>query len=266
LESSGHASDAGVLEVSGLIKRFAGVHVLHGVSFTVAPGEILGYLGPNGSGKTTTINIIVGLLPATLGSVRLNGVDAAEDSVGFRRRLGYVPEEPYLYTHLTAPEYLLLVGRLRNLPEAHLRTQIDELLAVLDLAAVRGALMATFSKGMRQRVLLAAALLHDPALLILDEPFSGLDVNASFLLIAVLRALAARGKMILLSSHRLDVVEALCARVAILHRGRIVAEGTPRELEARRHSESLDEVFALVTEQEDYSGRADRLLDIVARR
>jgi ABC-2 type transport system ATP-binding protein len=252
-----------VFEVEGLVKRFSGVHVLHGVSFRVAPGEILGYLGPNGSGKSTTIKIVVGLLEPTLGAVRLNGLAAAEDPVAFRRQLGYVPEEPYIYTHLTAPEYLELVGRLRNIADARLQTQISRLLDLLDLTPALGAPMTTFSKGMRQRVLLAAALLHDPHLLILDEPFSGLDVSASFLLVAVLRALARRGKTILLSSHRMDLVETLCGRIVILHRGRIVAEGTPDELRLQRHSESLNEVFALVTEQEDYAARADRLLDVV---
>jgi ABC-2 type transport system ATP-binding protein len=254
-----------VFEVQGLVKRFAGVHVLHGVSFRVAPGEILGYLGPNGSGKSTTIRIIVGLLEPTLGSIRLNGTIAADDPVAFRRELGYVPEEPYLYTHLTAPEYLRLVGRLRGIAERRLNAQIGELLHLLDLSHVRGGLLATFSKGMRQRVLLAAALLHDPLLLILDEPFSGLDVNASLLLVAVLQAFASRGKMILLSSHRMDLVETLCTRVVILHRGHIVAEGRPAELRAKRHSQTLNEVFALVTEQEDYAARANELLDVVQR-
>jgi ABC-2 type transport system ATP-binding protein len=127
-------------------------------------------------------------------------------------------------------------------------------------------MMSAFSKGMRQRVLLAAALLHDPALLVLDEPFTGLDVNASLLLVALLRALATRGRMILLSSHRMDVVESLCGRVVILHKGRVVADGTPRELERLRQSRSLDEVFALVTEQEDYTSRADAILDLVSPR
>jgi ABC-2 type transport system ATP-binding protein len=252
-----------VFEVVTLAKRFAGVHVLHGVSFHVAPGEIVGYLGPNGSGKSTTIKIIAGLLEPTSGSFSLNGLSGTEDPLNVRRQLGYVPEEPHLYTHLTATEYLLLVGRLRSIPDKRLRAQIEGLLLLLDLEAAGGALLATFSKGMRQRVLLAAALLHDPALLILDEPFSGLDVNASLLLVALLRALAADGRLILLSSHRMDLVETLCQRVVILHRGRIVAEGTPAELRRRRDSESLDEVFALVTEQEDYAVRAEALLDLV---
>jgi ABC-2 type transport system ATP-binding protein len=254
-----------VFEVQALGKRFAGIHVLHGVSFVVAPGEIVGYLGPNGSGKSTTIKIIAGLLEPTTGRVLLDGVIANANPTAFRRRLGYVPEEPSLYTHLTAPEYLRLVGRLRDLPAARLEELIEHLLVLLDLGAVTGASMSTFSKGMRQRVLLAAALMHDPDLLILDEPFSGLDVNASLLLRALLEALARRGKMILLSSHRMDLVDALCPRVIILHKGRIVAEGSPASLRHARESGSLDEVFALVTEQEDYSARADALLDAVAR-
>jgi ABC-2 type transport system ATP-binding protein len=255
-----------VFEVEGLVKRFAGVHVLHGVSFAVRPGEILGYLGPNGSGKSTTIKIIAGLLDPTLGSIRLNGNAAGDDPVAFRRQLGYVPEEPHLYTHMTAPEYLRLIARLRAIPETRLHRDIDGLLTLLDLDTARGAMMSAFSKGMRQRVLLAAALLHDPALLVLDEPFTGLDVNASLLLVALLRALATRGRMILLSSHRMDVVESLCGRVVILHKGRVVADGTPRELERLRQSRSLDEVFALVTEQEDYTSRADAILDLVSPR
>ena len=254
-----------MFEVDTLVKRFAGVHVLRGVSFSVRPGEIFGYLGPNGSGKSTTFKIVAGLLEPTLGSIRLNGREAADDPVAFRRQLGYVPDEPALYTHLTAPEYLLLVGRLRDLPEARLRANVAGLLELLDLAHAQGQLLSTFSKGMRQRVLLGAALLHDPALLVLDEPFSGLDVSASLLLIALLRALAGRGKLILLSSHRMDLVETLCARVAILHRGQIVAEGSPAELQALRHSDTLDEVFALVTEQPDYSARANQLIDMLGR-
>ena len=252
-----------MLEVRELTKRFAGVHVLQGVSFRVMPGEIVGYLGPNGSGKSTTFKILAGLLDPTAGGVWLDGQPTADHPTAFRRQLGYVPEEPYLYGHLTAPEYLQLVGALRGLSPTRLHRQIEGVLELLDLASASGAVMTTFSKGMRQRVLLASALLHDPALLVLDEPFSALDVNASLLLVAMIEALARRGKMILLSSHRMDVVETLCPRILILHRGRIVAEGPPRELRSTCGMETLDEVFALVTEQQDYSARAEALLDLV---
>ena len=254
-----------MFSVEHLTKRYPRVTALDDVSFEIAPGEILGYLGPNGSGKSTTIKIITGLVDASSGHVRINGASVEDDPPAFRARLGYVPEEPHLYTHLTAPEYLRLVGRVRGLEFNALEQQIAVLLALLDLEAASGGVMASFSKGMRQRVLVAAALLHDPELLILDEPFSGLDVNASLLLRALLVALARRGKMILLSSHQMDVVESLCQRVVILHKGRIVAQGTPRDLESARRSQTLEEVFALVTEQEDYGARVNAMLDAVRR-
>ena len=254
-----------MFEVQSLVKRFAGVQVLNGVSFSIDRGEIVGYLGPNGSGKSTTIKIITGLLDPTSGHVVLDGARVADDPAAFRRRLGYVPEEPSLYTHLTAPEYLRLVGALRRIPRDRLERQIDRMLQLLDLERAAGSTMSVFSKGMRQRVLLAAALLHDPDLLVLDEPFSGLDVNASFLLRALLQTLAARGKMILLSSHQMELVETLCPRVLILHRGTVVAEGAPAQLRAARHSESLEEVFSLVTEQEDYDARASAILTVIER-
>jgi ABC-2 type transport system ATP-binding protein len=241
------------------------VQVLDAVSFSVARGEIVGYLGPNGSGKSTTIKILTGLLEPTSGHVLLDGARVDDDPTAFRRRLGYVPEEPTLYTHLTAPEYLRLVGQLRGRPRARLEAQIGDMLRLLDLEGAAGATMSLFSKGMRQRVLLAAALLHDPELLILDEPFSGLDVSATLLLRAVIEALARRGRMILLSSHQMDLVETLCPRVVILHRGRVVADGSPRALQEARHTASLEEVFARVTGQPDYAARADAILDAAGR-
>jgi ABC-2 type transport system ATP-binding protein len=250
-----------VFEVRGLRKHFGGIEVLHGVSFHVSRGEILGYLGPNGSGKSTTVKIIAGLLDPGGGSLALDGTAVDDDPPAFRRRLGYVPEEPHLYTHLTAVEYLRLVGLMRDIPSARLDRQIAALLRLLDLEQASFGALSGFSKGMRQRVLLTAALLHDPDLFVLDEPFSGLDVSASLMLRALLLALARRGRMILLSSHRMDVVESLCPRVLILHRGRVVAEGSPQELRAARVSSSLEEVFAAVTEQEDYAVRADAILD-----
>ena len=255
-----------MFEARHLTKRYARITALNDVSFRIAPGEILGYLGPNGSGKSTTIKIITGLIDATSGQVFLHGQSVDDNPPAFRARLGFVPEEPYLYTHLTAPEYLRLVGRLRGLPAPALESTIQALLQLLDLEHAAHGVMTSFSKGMRQRVLIAAALIHDPELLILDEPFSGLDVNASLLLRALLIALAQRGKMILLSSHQMQVVETLCARVVILHKGSVVADGTPRELETARRSRSLEEVFALVTEQEDYGARVNAMLDAVDSR
>ena len=213
---------------AALTKRYGGLLALDKVSFQLQRGEIVGYLGPNGSGKSTTVNIVVGLLEPSAGDDRARRPDARRGSDRYKRRIGYVPEEPYLYTHLTATEYLTLVGRLRGMTDAVLEDKIARLLQLFQLHDSRYSTMAAFSKGMRQRVLLAAALMHNPDLLVLDEPFSGLDVNAGLLFRALLTLLAADGRMILFSTHRFDMVEKLCSRVVILSSGRLVAERESR--------------------------------------
>ena len=250
-----------MLEARGLTKRYGGLTALNGVSFSLHPGEIVGYLGPNGSGKSTTVNLIVGLLEPSGGSVTLNGHRLSDDPVAYKRQIGYVPEEPFLYTHLTASEYLTLVGRLRQIPSARLDPRVNRLLQLFQLHDSRYRTMNAYSKGMRQRVLLAAALLHDPQLLVLDEPFSGLDVNAGLLFRALLRMLAAEGKMVLFSTHRFDMVERLCSRVVILSSGRIVAEERIPDL--TRETRSLEDVFVRVTEQPDFAPVARAIIDAI---
>jgi ABC-2 type transport system ATP-binding protein len=199
-----------MLEARNLTKYYGALPALRNASFTARPGQILGYLGPNGSGKSTTVRMLVGLVAPTSGDVLWNGSSIFDGLPAFRRQLGYVPEEPHLYTHLTAPEYLSLLGGLRDIGESRLAAKIDRLLELLGLADDRYATLAAFSKGMRQKVLIAAALLHDPAVIILDEPFSGLDVGAALMLRAVVRGLANAGRTVLLSSHVIEVVEQLC--------------------------------------------------------
>ncbi len=248
-----------MLQARGLSKRYGGVLALDRVDFDVAPGEIVGYLGPNGSGKSTTVNLVVGLLEPTAGSLALDGLTLEEAPVEYKQRIGYVPEEPFLYTHLTAGEYLTLVGRLRGLPADLLEHRINELLVLLQLHDNRYKTMRAFSKGMRQRVLLAAALMHNPRLLVLDEPFSGLDVNAGLLFRTLLTMLAADGRMVLFSTHRFDMVERLCSRVVMLSSGRVVAA---RDVASFGPSpgESLEDVFMRATEQPDYAPIARRIL------
>jgi ABC-2 type transport system ATP-binding protein len=259
-----------MLIASGLTRRYETVLALDHVSFEIRPGEILGYLGPNGSGKSTTINMVVGLLEPTRGSLTLCGDSLTAHPEAYKRRIGYVPEEPHLYTHLTAFEYLQLVGRLRQAGRAwqvgktehSVNHKATELLRLFQLWDSRYNAMSSFSKGMRQRVLLAAALMHAPDLLVLDEPFSGLDVNASVLFRTLLRMFAHDGGMILFSSHRLDVVEQICSRVVILKSGRIVAEDEVSRLRQTLAAPSLEDVFARVTSQEDYSETAGAILDV----
>jgi ABC-2 type transport system ATP-binding protein len=213
-----------MLEADHLVKRFFGVTVVDDVSFVVRPGEVVGYLGPNGSGKTTTAKMCTGLIETSAGSVRFKGGNIADDLIAFRRRLGYVPEEPHLYSFQSGREYLELMGRLRDLPDRSLGRKIDALLELFGLSTAADQGIASYSKGMKQKVLLIAALLHDPDVLIFDEPDSGLDVTTTLILRHLVRTLAQRGKAILYSSHVLELVEKLCDRVIVLHRGRVVAD------------------------------------------
>jgi len=251
-----------VLQARGLTKRYGGFLALDGVDFEVRRGEVLGYLGPNGSGKSTTVNIVVGLIDASAGSISLDGRPMSDDPVAYKRRIGYVPEEPHLYTHLTSVEYLTLVGRLRGLTERSLAMKVPELLRLLLLWDSRYSTMAQYSKGMRQRVLLAAALMHDPDLLVLDEPFSGLDVTAGLLFRTLLGLYVAGGKMVLFSTHRFDVVEQLCSRVVIVSGGRIVAEHEVAALVGGL-SPSLEQVFVRATGHDDFTPTARRILDVM---
>jgi ABC-2 type transport system ATP-binding protein len=253
-----------MLEVKNLTKRFRGLTAVDNVSFHIRPGEILGYLGPNGSGKSTTVKIITGLLEPSEGEVLLHGRTHVDDPIAFKSRLGYVPEEPYLYTHLSGAEYLIFIARLRSIPYQTALTRAAELLRLFQLHDARNSPMATYSKGMRQRVLLAAALLHDPELLILDEPFSGLDVNAALLLRVLLEVFAAEGKMILFSSHVLEVVEKVCSRVVILYKGKVVLQDTIENVKASL-TPDLQQVFAQVTHQQDYAPVAQAILAAVRK-
>src|SRR5438132_4827260 len=240
-----------MLEVRNLIKRYNRIPAVDGVSFSIRPGEILGYVGPNGAGKSTTVKVLTGLITPTEGEIFFNGSDVRADWIGFQRRMGYVPEEPRLYPHLAGREYLQLVGRLRGLPRSVLEPRMDQMLRLFSLWEDRYSPLASYSKGMRQKILLSAALLHDPELLILDEPFSGLDVNTAVVLRSLLQALAAQGKMILYSSHVLEVVEKVCSWVVIVRKGKIVAYDAVEHLRDLMQQPSLEGVFAQLTNQED---------------
>src|SRR5579864_6753681 len=215
-----------MLELQQVSKHFRGIRAVDHVSFTARPGEVTGYLGPNGSGKSTTVKIVTGLLQPTEGSVYWEGRRITDDLIRYKRLIGYVPEEPYLYTYLTGAEYLEMAGDLRGVPASKLRQKIDGFLRLFSLWGDRFTPLSSYSKGMRQKILIAGALLHNPEIVILDEPFSGLDVSSAMVLRRLIQALAATGKVVLYSSHVLEVVERVCARVVILHKGRVVANDT----------------------------------------
>ncbi|HUB51724.1 MAG TPA: ABC transporter ATP-binding protein [Terracidiphilus sp.] len=240
-----------MLQTQGLYRSYRGIPAVVDVSFAVAAGEIVGFLGPNGAGKSTTVKMITGMLRPDDGRVLFNGRDIRDDLPAFRSVLGYVPEEAHLYTYLSGLEYLQLVGRLRGIAEKPLRARAAELLRLLELESWQHSPMSSYSKGMRQRVLLAAALLHNPRLLIFDEPLSGLDVVSSRLFKDLLEMLAAQGKAILYISHVLETVEQICNRVIVIAKGRVLADARPTDLVKLNKQPNLEGVFAQLVEQHD---------------
>jgi ABC-2 type transport system ATP-binding protein len=250
-----------MLELCNVTKRYSATIAVKDVSFSARRGEVTGYLGPNGSGKSTTLKMITGLLDPTEGRILFDGRPIQFDPIAWRQRLGYVPEEPQLYPHLTGAEYLEMVGQLRGLPERTLAGKIDGFLRLLALHDDRHVPISSYSKGMRQKVLLAAALLHNPDLVVLDEPFSGLDVNSALVLRELIRELAARGKAVLFSSHELETVERVSARVVILHKGRVVANDSIDRLRSLMSLRTLEGIFAQLAVEQDTTGITRQLLD-----
>jgi ABC-2 type transport system ATP-binding protein len=252
------------LRAHQLSKHFSGVRVVKDVTFAVSPGEIVGYLGPNGSGKTTTARMLAGLLEPSAGLVEYGGRRITDDLIAFRRELGFVPEEPYLYPFLSGSEYLQLIGRLREIPEKLLSTKIGCFLDLFGLSTAADQAIASYSKGMRQKIVISAALLHDPSVLLFDEPEGGLDVTTTLMLRHLVRTLAARGKAILYSSHILEVVERVCDRVIVLHQGRVVADDSIARLRTLLSRNSLEGVFSQLVIREDPETMARDLADVAA--
>ena len=252
-----------MLEARHLTKYYAATAAIRDVNFTVAPGTILGLLGPNGSGKSTTVSILTALIEPSGGAVYFDGEDISAHLLDYKARIGYVPEEAHLYMYLTGPEYLSVIGRLRSLPEAVLRRRIDGFLEAFGLADDRHAPLSAYSKGMRQKILISAALLHDPRVIIFDEPNSGLDVTSSLMLRSLTQVLAAEGRMILYSSHVLEIVEQVATDVLILHDGRVVAHGSAAELRGMMALPSLEQVFRRLVVEVDVDGTARHLVEVM---
>ena len=240
-----------MLELRNVSKAFSGIPAVDNVSFQARPGEVTGYLGPNGSGKSTTIKMIAGLIEPGAGRILFDSVPVHKDPIAYRQRMGYVPEEPHLYSHLSGLEFLIMVAQLRNLPRRSAAARIDGLLRSFSLHADRHVAISSYSKGMRQKVLLSAALLHNPDLLLLDEPFSGLDVGSALILRSLIHELAHRGKVILFSSHELETVERVCSHVVILHHGKVVADDSIERLRTLMSLPTLEDIFAELAVEQD---------------
>ena len=236
-----------MIDVKGLVKTYGSKRAVDGVSFTVKRGEILGFLGPNGAGKSTTMKMITGFVRPDSGTASVDGIDVLEDPVAVKRKLGYLPESAPAYPEMTVAEFLGFIAEVRGFREPKvLRFQVDRAIALTHLASVRHQTIETLSKGYKQRVGFAQALLHDPPVLILDEPTDGLDPNQKNEVRTLIRSMAVE-KAVILSTHILEEVEAICTRVVIISEGRIVADETPAALLARKPGARMDEIFRSLT-------------------
>jgi ABC-2 type transport system ATP-binding protein len=239
-------SDVPAIEVRGLTKSFRGQLAVDNLTFGVKRGTFFGFLGPNGAGKSTTIKMLTGLLRPTSGEASIEGLSLGRDRLAIKAQIGILPEELPLYERLTGEEYLLFAGRMYGLPKAECRRRAGELFDFLSLADERGKLIVDYSQGMKKKLALAAALIHNPRVLFLDEPLNGIDPVSGRIVTDLLRRLAGKGVTLFFTSHVLDVVERLCDEVAIIDHGRIVAQGSLPEIRAQRemHGDaSLEDVF-----------------------
>ena len=251
------------LEARNLVKCYTAVPAVNDVTFCLNPGEVLGCLGPNGSGKSTTVRMLTGLIEPTRGQVLSRGANIQRDLVKYRERLGYVPEEPELYPFLSGWEYLELVGTLRGLPRTPLEKKIDAMLELFSLTPARHASIGSYSKGMRQRILLIAALLHDPDLFIFDEPLSGLDVTSALIVKNLIKSLGDQGKAVFYCSHVLEVVEKVCSHVMILRKGKVLAYAATSELQKTVGQASLEGAFMHLLEERDAARTASDIIDVM---
>ena len=238
-----------LIQTHNLVKRYGDKIAVNDVSFDVHGGEVFGFLGPNGAGKTTTIKMIVGLLQPTTGTVRVAGHDVGAEPLAAKAASGYVPDTPNLYAKLSARELLRFVADLYSLDRGHAARRIDELLRMFDLAAAADDTIDSYSHGMQQKTSLAAALMHDPRVIVLDEPTVGLDPKSARLIKDILRQMADRGSAVMLSTHILEIAERMCDRVGIINRGELIAVGTMDELRAIDSSAqaSLEDIFLSLT-------------------
>ena len=250
-----------MLELQHLSRSYRGIPAISDVSFQVKAGEIVGFLGPNGAGKSTTVKIITGLLRPNDGRVLFEGKDIYADLLAWRVTFGYIPEEAHLYTWMSATEYLQLVGRLRGMRERLIEEKATAMLELLGLESWRHSPMTVYSKGMRQRVLMAAALMRDPKMLVFDEPLSGLDVLSSRLFRDLLHELAAAGKAVLYISHVLEIVEQVCDRVIVIAQGKVLADAPPSDLTRLMQLPSLEKVFAQLVRQQDTQAAAHSMVE-----
>lgn len=248
--SGGRDNGVPVLHLQGVVKRYGGFTAVRGIDLEVRRGEIFGFLGPNGAGKTTTIRMVAGILEPTAGRIVVGGHDLAREPMAARARIGYIPDRPFLYEKLTGAEFLRFAAGLWGHEGPEVEERIEKLLALFSLSEWRDELIESYSHGMRQKILISSALVHRPELIVVDEPMVGLDPRSARLLKELLRSFVAAGGTVFLSTHTLEVAEALCDRIAILRRGEVLALGSMAELRQQVSTsggEHLEDIFLKLT-------------------
>ena len=256
-------STRSMLEARGLTKYYSAITGVRDVNFRIEPGAVLGLLGPNGSGKSTTVGMITGLLEPSGGSVLFDGTDIRADIIEHKRGLGYVPEEAQLYTWMSGAEYLSFSARLRGLRERDAARRIDALLTIFGLKTDKDAPMSAYSKGMRQKILISAALVHNPRIIVLDEPCSGLDVGTTLVIRSLIQRLAASGRIVIYSSHELEMVEKVCSEVLILREGRVAAHAPTAKLREQVNASSLEDAFRALVFNTDLDAVAGEIVETI---
>ncbi|AWB46366.1 ABC transporter [Paenibacillus sp. CAA11] len=252
-----------VITIRDLRMRYSEKFVLNGIDLDVYQGQIIGYIGPNGAGKSTTVKIMLGLVEGYTGDVKILGTDIADGSMEYKSRIGYVPEIAEIYDTLTAEEYLTFIGELYGLRSEDAERRGRHLMGILGLQDVYRSRISSYSKGMRQKVMIISSLLHNPDILFLDEPLSGLDANSVMVVKEILALLAAQGKTIFYSSHIMDVVEKISSRIILIDGGRIVADGSFAELKAQNHEGTLEDIFNQLTGFNEHRDMAEAFVSVV---
>jgi ABC-2 type transport system ATP-binding protein len=250
-----------IISLKNVFKRYGDKQVLKGINMEIFPGQVIGYIGPNGAGKSTTVKILCGLISDYEGEVIIEGINVKDDPIAVKSKIGYVPELAELYDVLTPAEFLGFMAELYNMPTELATSRISRMLAAFGLEGNMHQRMDTFSKGMRQKVLITSGLLHNPDIIILDEPLSGLDANSVIIVKDLISKLAKDGKTIFYCSHMMDVVEKVSDRIVLINEGTVIADGSIEELRQQQGNQSLESIFAQMTSKNSLSDAADQLMN-----
>lgn len=252
-----------IITIRDLVMNFGEKEVLKGINLDVYKGQIIGYIGPNGAGKSTTVKIILGLIEGYKGEIKIFGENIAKESVEYKRSIGYVPETADIYDSLTAKEYLTFIGELYGLTSKDIHNKAERLMKVFGMENAYNSRISSYSKGMRQKVLIISSLIHNPDILFLDEPLSGLDANTVMIVKEILAKLAEKGKTIFYSSHIMEVVEKISSRIVLLNNGQIVADGSFEELKNTCSEGSLEQIFNQLTGFNNHENIAEEFVSII---